>query len=299
MPDIEIENVRSLDGRLLLVFRDLLETENATATAQRLGLSQPAVSHALRRLRQLHDDPLFVRQAHGLRATRRARELAPQVDALVELADDLYGGNEAFDPQTSARQFRVAAPEFVSARIGSELLRRWSSSAPDVSLDLRQMDETAVLDALVSGDLHLAVGRFADPRRPTIEQESLYRDDYCVVVRLDHPVIAGRIDLDTYLSTGHVLATAVSESAPGETIPPEIRVVAVVPTWLTALNIVATCDAVATCPRRLAEFHAPVLGLEILPVPGNSPFVDVSMLGRSGSMTPEVAWLREELRAVI
>jgi LysR family transcriptional regulator, mexEF-oprN operon transcriptional activator len=299
MPDIAIEHVRRLDGRLLLVFRDLLLTENATVTAERLGVSQPAVSHALRRLRQLHGDPLFVRQAHGLRATRRARELAPHVEALVELAGDLYDGGDPFDPASSDRRFRVAAPEFVSARIGAQLLSRWSRAAPGLSLDLRLMPGLDVVDDLISGELDLALGRFPEPTTPTIERESVYSDDYCVVARRDHPSIDDSIDLVTYLTTGHVLATAASEFAPGETVPAELRVVAVVPTWLTALNIVATSDALATCPRRLAEFHAPVLGLQVLAVPGDSPIVEVSVLRRSGDPSPEITWLREELRAVV
>src|SRR5215210_4732084 len=129
MSDMSIDDVRRLDGGLLLVFREVLRTGSATATAARLGVSQSAVSHALARLRRIHQDPLFLRRPHGLEPTRRAVELGPLVDVLENTAA-LFGRSAAFDPATSDRRVTLAAPEFVVAMIGGPMLRRWRTTAP-------------------------------------------------------------------------------------------------------------------------------------------------------------------------
>src|SRR6186713_2483094 len=124
MSDIDQNQLRRLDGGLLLVFRELLRTGRASIAAERLGLSQPAISHGLNRLRDLFGDPLFVRRPHGFEPTRRALELGPQVDALISLANAALNPDAAFDPARTNRLFRFAAPEFVIALIGGQLINR-------------------------------------------------------------------------------------------------------------------------------------------------------------------------------
>ena len=110
MSDIDVNNIRRLDGGLLLVFRGLLRRRQTTAVALELGLSQSAVSHALTRLRDLFEDPLFIRRPHGLEPTRRALELAPRVDALIDLARETLEREGIFDPARSTRRFTLGAP---------------------------------------------------------------------------------------------------------------------------------------------------------------------------------------------
>src|SRR4051812_12268396 len=105
MSDIDRNKLRRLDGGLLLVFRELLRTGRASVVAQRLGLSQPAISHSLSRLRDLFDDPLFIRRPHGLEPTLRAQELGPQIEALIGLAARAMDPGGGFDPATSERIF--------------------------------------------------------------------------------------------------------------------------------------------------------------------------------------------------
>src|SRR5687768_8137790 len=98
MSDIDQNKLRRLDGGLLLVFRELLRAGRASVAAERLGLSQPAISHALGRLRDLFDDPLFVRRPHGFEPTRRAQELGPQIEALIGLAGAALSPDNSFEP---------------------------------------------------------------------------------------------------------------------------------------------------------------------------------------------------------
>jgi DNA-binding transcriptional LysR family regulator len=293
------DDVRKLDGGLLLIFRELIRHGSATIAARHLGLSQPAVSHALRRLRNQLADPLFLRRPHGLEPTERARDLAPIVDAIIELAGQLRGHDDAFDPATATRTFRIAAPEFVTATIGGPLLARWRDRAPQVALQTVQLDRGDVVDGLRRGRLDLAIGRFPPDPRPGIHTELLYDDEYCVVARRNHPVIRSRLTGATYLAAHHVIATGASEIADDDPIRPDMRIIAIVPAWLTALSIVSTSDAIATCPRLLADQHGARLDLRTLPVPGGKLPIVIQLHRRDGPIDPATTWLTTELRQAI
>jgi DNA-binding transcriptional LysR family regulator len=299
MPDIEIEHVRRLDGRLLAVFLELLNSHNATTAADRLGLSQSAVSHALGRLRQLHDDPLFVRRPHGLEPTRKATELKPLIEEAAQCARRLYGPGDVFEPDKSDRRFRVAAPEFITSTIAGALLHRWHESAPGLSISFTPLDQTRAIDHVRRGEIELAIGRYPPNIVPDgLQREPLYTDDYCVVARKDHPTIAPPLDLASYLGTGHVIAEQRGEGDPGESIPRQLSVSGLVPSWSTALTIVASTDRIATCPRRLARQHADTLGLRILDIPGHTHEIEVALIRRAPTADAAIAWLHDEIKAI-
>src|ERR1700761_8618120 len=111
MSDFDLNQIRRLDGGLLLVFRELLRTRRASVVAERLGLSPSAISHALGRPRDLFGDPLFVRRPPGFEPTLRALEVGPSIEALIVLAAHTLGGPGGFDPATSQRVFHLGAPE--------------------------------------------------------------------------------------------------------------------------------------------------------------------------------------------
>lgn len=300
MSDIDTNKLRRLDGGLLLVFRELLRTGRASTTAQRLGLSQPAISHALNRLRDLFDDPLFVRRPHGFEPTRRAIELGPRVERLIALADEAMGGGGAFDPATSTRMFRFAAPEFVTALIGAELINRMRASAPGVVFGVGHAAEDEAMRGLKSGEADFALGRFGAPR-PGFTVEPLFEDTYCVAVRKGHPRIEGAIDMETWRRTGHVFAWNPSETAEdtGNNDNGRVMALAAVPQWLTVLMLVASTDGIATVPRRLTERHGERLGLQALPLPFPPKTIHVSVMRRAGVKDPGVDWFLGEIRAAI
>src|SRR6476659_6042858 len=111
MSDISDDKIKRLDGSLLLVFLELVRHGRTTVVAERLGLTQSAISHALARLRDLFSDPLFVRRANGLAPTQHALELAPKLEEILRLTRDSLGLAERFDPATSARHFRLGAAD--------------------------------------------------------------------------------------------------------------------------------------------------------------------------------------------
>src|SRR5579871_3551373 len=117
MDEFDQLQIRKLDGGLLLVFRELLARRQASAVARHLGLSPSSISHALTRLRDLFGDPLFIRRSHGLEPTRRALELSPRIEALVEAIGQSVSGEPAFDPAVSRRRFRIACADPIESLI--------------------------------------------------------------------------------------------------------------------------------------------------------------------------------------
>ena len=166
MSDFDFKQIRRVDGGLLLVFRELLRSGRAGAAAERLGLSPSAISHALTRLRDLFDDPLFVRRPHGLEPTRRAEELGPQVEALLELTHRTLTRDAGFEPARSSRNFHFAAPEFVTALVGAELIGQLRTVAPGVSFGVGFYGEEDAFRALRKGEVDFADRPVQSQRAP-------------------------------------------------------------------------------------------------------------------------------------
>jgi DNA-binding transcriptional LysR family regulator len=300
MSDFDLNQIRRLDGGLLLVFRELLRTGRAGVTAQRLGLSPSAISHALNRLRDIFEDPLFIRRPHGLEPTRRAEELGPQVEALLALTQRTLSRDAGFDPATSTRQFDFAAPEFVAALIGAPLINAFKAEAPRVTFGIGHWDEDGAQRALRRGEIDFALGRFGPPR-PGFTVEPLFEDHYCVVARTGHPQVNGTVTEAQWRGVGHIFAWSASETEadpPVAEIEPVARL-AWVPHWLTALVLAASTDGLVTCPRRLAERHAARLGLQVLDTPFPPNRLAVSVMRRSGARDPGVDWFLRQVRAAV
>src|SRR5690349_19591081 len=192
MPDIDTNKISQLDGGLLLLFAELIKQRRTTLVAQRFGLSQSAVSHALARLRGLFDDPLFVRKPYGLEPTRHALELAPQIDALLQAMGDALGLASRFDPRSTTREFRIAAPDGVTTLIAPSLLQAFDKHAPAARFAFSQRLGPEALQALRRDEIDLAVGRFA-PMLEGVLVERLFEDRYCLVARAGHPQLKGKL----------------------------------------------------------------------------------------------------------
>ncbi len=300
MLDIDDVDIRKLDGQLLLVFRELSRRRRTTEAARRLGITQSTVSHALKRLRDVFGDPLFVRRPHGLEPTPRALELAPQIDALIDMAAAVMT-RAGFDSSRSERRFGLAAAEFVLTLIGGRLVQSFAREAPRASFTVEFLQGANTLDVLRRGEIDLAIGEFL--RLPAgLEAEPLYRDRYCVVARKRHPTLRGTIDRRTYAGAANIFVGRSGETGITAATLPDPRLVstvALVPRWLTALTMVATSDAIATCPRRLARRMAGDLGLQVIDYAGAGPAFTVSAVRRAGQPDAGIDWLISALRASV
>jgi DNA-binding transcriptional LysR family regulator len=297
MSEFDLNQIRRLDGGLLLVFRELLRTRRASTVAERLGLSPSAISHALSRLRDLFGDQLFVRRPHGFEPTKRAVELGPKIEALIELTAQAISPDGGFDPARSKRRFNIGAPEFVTALIGATLINRLRDIAPSVTFTVTHVAEEDAFKVLRQGDVDLAVGRFGAPR-PGYVTERLFEDRYCIVARQGHSRAKPGLSYRDWRDIGHVFAGSASETASDKAEGEVVRL-ASVPHWLTVLVLTASTDAIATVPRRLAERHAGKLGLQVLDPPFEPHVITVSTLRRAGVADAGADWFLGEVREAV
>src|SRR5215510_5962668 len=200
-------NVGDLDLNLLRAFDAVLRDGSVTAAAGRLGLSQPAMSNALSRLRRLLGDPLFMRTAGGMRPTPFAQQLAAPVQQALDLIRASLSQQAGFDPKTSDRIFRLQLTDVGEIAFLPPLLERLQRDAPRVRVETQQLPQDEVSDALASGEADLALG-FLPELSGGVVQKRLFRDRYVCLVRIDHPRIGSRLTLAQFLAASHVLVSS-------------------------------------------------------------------------------------------
>jgi DNA-binding transcriptional LysR family regulator len=305
MSNISDTKLRRVDLGLLLVFQELFRRRRATAAAQRLGLTQPAISHALGRLRALTGDPLFIRRPEGMAPTAHAVALAPRIDAILALAGEAFDGAGAFQPSESRRLFRISANDFAGTLLAPPLIERVAAAAPLARLSISFAGgPAAAYRALRNGDLDVALGRFLDVPED-VRATRLFEEDYLVVARSGHPKITDGLDLQTYVELDHLVVSFAGDLA--GSIDRELaalglsrRVCAALPLFLGAFAAVAGSDFVATAPRRLAHRFGPQFGLETFEPPLHLPPFSVDLLQSTSSVGDAgTAWLIEQIQAVL
>jgi DNA-binding transcriptional LysR family regulator len=205
---IDLAHLRRLDFSLLLLFRELVRHRRTTVVAERIGLSQSAVSHSLTRLREIFDDPLFLRKSDGLQPTQRALELLPRVEALIKLACETIGAFDRFEPDQSDRLFRLAGNDMACTLLGAPLITTLREAAPRVRITFRSSVGRAALDGLASDDIDLALGRFRS-LPAAYDAVHLFDERFVVVARQEHPRLRRGLDLKTYLDLDHILVSFV------------------------------------------------------------------------------------------
>ncbi|KAF1070266.1 MAG: Nodulation protein D 2 [Pseudomonas citronellolis] len=263
-------NMNTFDLNLLRVLDALLRERSVSRAAERLALSQPAVSNALNRLRELLDDPLLVRAGRAMHPTPRALALeAPIRDALLRIGQSL-GAGEHFDPARSRQRFNLALTDYVELIGLPGLLQQLERQAPGVSLRIAHLPATLPADALDKGELDLVLGRFEDVpprfiRRPWAD------DNLRVVARREHPQVDGSLDLDGFLGARHLWVSGgqtkgmVDQWLTSQGLRRDIAYTT--PNYLQAAHLVAATDLLVVLPTRLARHFATLLPLQVLELP--------------------------------
>ncbi len=261
--------MNSRDLSLLLALDALLQEGNVTNAARRLGLSTPATSHALARIRERLADPILVRAGRRLVLTPRAEQLRPQVRSLVEEATRALSPTAAFDPGSLERTFTVFTTDHVLLVLGPEVDRILRAEAPGVSLRyLPSVAEDWIPLRDGAADLSVCIlGHFPAEFRT----RALFTDRFTCVVREGHPVVGHRITLDEYLALEHVVVAPLGRRSHVDAVLAERglarRIRRTVPYFLSGLHMVAESDDVLTVSDRAALVLAPVLGLRLLEPP--------------------------------
>jgi DNA-binding transcriptional LysR family regulator len=299
-------HLEGLDLNLLVALRALLAERHVTRAAARIGLSQPAMSHALSRLRELFGDPLLVRTPSGMRPTPRAEAMTDPLDRVLEELGRVLASPAPFDPARSTRRFRIATSDYIELVLLPSLLARVWSEAPQVDMRVSNLIDGAQED-LAEGRLDLAVGLIGQFGHPEPAQgirfQRILTEKFVCVVREGHPLVKKRLSLDEFVALPHALvaprgdAGGVVETALAK-LGRRRRVALEVPHFLVAPHIVRETDLVLTLAKRLADRLAPLLGLRQLAPPLELDGFTMSMIWHERQHAdPSHAWMRAAIAA--
>lgn len=303
-------NFRTLDLNLLRVLDAVMSEGSLTRAAGTLAMTQPAVSHALKRLHEAVGEDLFVRSAHGMKPTPLAEALWPQVrEALGTLRRAL--APETFDPQRDAVQLRLAMADATAAVVAPGLVARIEQTAALVNLRVLPLTTRDPRRLLDSGDADLAVGFFpeavtevvASGQDSALRHARLYETRYVCVMRAGHPLAEAPLTLDAYCQAHHLLVSF-SGRAFGyvdlalQGLGRQRRVVLTVNQFFTAGRVVAQSDLLTVLPEGFlpATGYGPQLVKRELPFALGPVTVEMLWHLRHDS-TPAHRWLREQVQA--
>jgi DNA-binding transcriptional LysR family regulator len=287
----------AIDLNLLVVFDALMQDRNVTRAGDRLGLSQPAMSHALARLRHMVKDDLFIRSPKGMVPTPRAEELAAPVRAALDgLRHSLEPAQ--FDPSTATRNIRIAVDNYAARVLVAPLAARIVKLAPLVTLDFRPLGTLEVPDLLDRDELDLVIGPLAE-QGERFSRQPLLDDKFVVVLRKNHPAAKTReMPIEKFAALPHIEITSASYATAfiDEAVARHglARRVALQAPFLSLARILVTSDMVSTLPRRAAEELVRYRQLVIRPLPCPSPTVEIAMIwARRFANQPANRWLRD------
>lgn len=292
-----------LDLNLLRVFAALNRERSVTRAATALGLSQPATSNALARLRETFDDPLFVRSGRGIEPTEFGARLAePVASALAQIERALLLDTR-FDPATAQSHFVVGMSDYAEFVFGPPLTRRLRQIAPGVGLTIRHADRLSAFDLLEKDEIALAVGVLGQAPAALV-QTMLLRETFVVLCDPRHPFAKGRSTLDAFLAAPHLLVsnTGSREGAVDRALSAigRSRNLAAIAAHLMAIGpMLADSDLLCTVSRRAAEPLAAAFGLAIRALPIDVPHTRLSIVfHRRNAQRPGDTWLRRQIAEI-
>ena len=298
----------TLDLNLLRVFDAVMTEQNLTRAAQRLAMTQPAVSNAVKRLRDSLGDDLLIRTAHGVKPTARAESLWPAVRrALAELEEAV--APRSFELDKAHATFRMAMADATAALILPPLVRVIEEEAPGIDARMVPLTTREPRPLLLRGDVELAIGFFPGvvaqlqgATETPIRHERLYSGRYVAVMRKHHPLAKQALTLDRYCESNHLLVSF-SGRARGlvddalASLGRERRILLTVNQFFTAGQVVAASDLVMVIPKHLINATGMSEALIHQDLPFDLPEVHIDMLWHErDGRNPGHQWLRDQVR---
>lgn len=295
-------NIKNKDLNLLLLFKVLFEELNVTAAAERMALSQPALSHKLNKLRHEFADPLFVRSARGLTATPKAISLAPAVLALVSSLETFYQDSQSLDFLQQQSRFYLYTTDYIESLLLPKLLSRLMALAPGVQLITRNTMGLLPRQELERGECDLAIAGFYTDLPQTLYQQQLYQEDFVVLLRKQHPQSAAPLSLQAYCQAQHIVTTLTGDL--DGIVDKELakqglkrHICAGISSFMAPPALVLHNDVLLTCLRSVAESAlAQQPQLQIQPCPLPLKTVQISQIWHSRCQDDLLhQWLRKQI----
>jgi DNA-binding transcriptional LysR family regulator len=293
-------NLRDLDLNLLVVFNQLLLDRSVSVAADKLGLTQPAISNALKRLRTVLNDELFLRTSRGMEPTPYALHLAePVVYALNTLQSALIH-RDSFDPASSQRTFNLAMTDIGEIYFMPPLMEALAKRAPGIRINTVRPHRGNLKEDMESGTVDLAVGPLPD-LQTSFFQRRLFRHRYVCMFRKGHPTAKSPMSLQQFTelehvgvvpeNTGHTDVDGLLDKAGIKRL---IRLK--VPHFIAVGAILQSTNLIATVPQRFAERVQDAFGLETSPHPARLPDIAINLFWHAKfNRDPASLWLRQLL----
>ncbi len=295
-----VTNLRGVDLNLLVVLDALLRERHVTRAARIVGLSQPAMSSALARLRAVFKDELLIRTANGMQPTPRADALIEPLRQAIGQIERVMASDQGFDPEKSVRRFVIRLSDLLSYLLLPGLMKEVALGAPSVSLDVKHLSPSQTIDALERDEIDVAVSMGLE-HTGTVKREVLFADRMVAIMPASHALTTGKITLKRLLTTRHL---KVSMSPTDMRFADDIlskahveRDVALnVPHWLLVPHVLATTDYVAVMPGAFAA-AVQTRSLVVRELPFTDQTFDWCLYWhRRHQDDPANLWLRERIR---
>ena len=289
-----------IDLNLLVAFDALMSERNVTRAATRVGVSQPAMSAALSRLRNLLGDPLFQRSSAGLVPTARARDLAQPVAAALHQIALAMLSQPAFEPGTASVTFKLGLQDYPTLVLLPALVDALEHATPGISLNiLAYNDRDTAVDLLDAGAIDVAIGVAPGLMDARILTRPLMRDAFVTVVSADHPAASGPMDLRTYLDLRHVLVSPEGQlhGLVDQTLAQQgkqRKLALTVPQLFAVPAVIARTKMAATILERAAIQAQASHRLVMVPPPLALPDITFHLIWhRRSDSNPAQQWFRE------
>jgi len=287
------------DLNMLVHFDALMTTKSVSKAGQQLGISQPAMSSALSRLRYLFNDPLLVREGNRWTATARARRLHQTFQPLLQEWQNETSAQAPFDPASTQRSFNLYGTDYMQFTVLPRVMQRVKADAPRLQLRVLPPRLSGGLDMLGGGHVELYIGHYPQPPE-SLRTRFLFEESSCCLVRRDHPCLANPWDLDAFLTYEHMDASGhagffnAQIDAALEGLDRRRTVGTVLSSYLAVPFVLASTDMIATLPQSVAAPLSAVAGTIMLRTPIHLPPLSIALYWHERYQNdPAHTWLRQ------
>ncbi len=268
------------DLNLIRTFVAIYETRSVSAAAKRLSVTQPSVSYALNRLRDVLHDPLFTRTRDGMVPTFNATQLFHAFRGALDSIEGAISATRQFDPQRSRRSFRLALSDLGELYFLPPLVQELKRIAPLVGLEIVQMDSERIGDWLQTGSVDAAVGNLTLVGGRA-RKKALFTESYSCLLSASHPTIGDTLSLAEYVAASHVVVSPFTGHHLVEDVMNEMglerKIALRVPHFTSLVAVIASTDLLLTLPTRIARAFAHEGRMRVLPLPFPIPSFDVNL----------------------
>lgn len=293
-------NIALVDLNLLVVFDAVMREKNVTRASKRIGMTQPAVSNALKRLRHLAKDDLFVRTSEGVVPTARAISLGPPIRQAISLVENAFDPT-SFEPKKSSDTFNIAISNYTASIIFPKLAEILEQKAPNINIRSKQLGDVDLLKELEAANIDFIIAGQQLIEGKKFMSASLYEEDFVCVVGKNHPLSnKNKLTIKEFAGAKHLMVTTTGKALGFIDYLLDLkglkrRVAMTVNQFLVAPSIIRKSNMILTCSKRVAE-RFKLEKVKILPIPLITETLKLKIIWhKRADSNPGNKWIREQI----